>query len=63
MIYALEQVQYQNDDIILRINDISSDMIIIEYGLCEIFMEFEGNEFVLERLSQGHIINSRSFFF
>jgi CRP-like cAMP-binding protein len=38
-------------------------MIFIEFGICEIYIEFEGNVFVLERLIQGNIINSRSFFF
>lgn len=34
----------------------------MENGIVEVFTEFEGNEFVIERLTQGAIINSRCFF-
>ena len=63
MMFALGQERYHNQDIVLRIGDRCTELIFVEFGICEIYVDFEGNEFVLERLTQGHIINSRSFFF
>lgn len=40
----------------------ASNLIIVESGCVEAFTTFEGNEFVLDRLYSGSIINFRSFF-
>jgi len=37
-------------------------MWIVENGHCEVYTEFEGNEFILERLYQGSVINYKTFF-
>jgi CRP-like cAMP-binding protein len=36
-------------------------ILIVVNGCCELYTEFEGNEFVIERVYKGGIINSRSF--
>ena len=36
-------------------------MSIIVYGWVEVYQQFEGHHFAIERLSQGSIINHRSF--
>ena len=43
---------YQNAD----------SIVIIQKGIVEVYTMFEGNEFVIERLTTGAIINSRNFF-
>jgi CRP-like cAMP-binding protein len=35
-------------------------IVIICKGTCEVFTTMEGNEFVLERLEEGAVINSRA---
>lgn len=37
-------------------------MYIIEYGELEVFTECEGNEFIIERLPTGSVLNWRSIF-
>ena len=37
-------------------------MYIVTYGSLEVYTYFEGNEFVIERLNQGSIVNSRLIF-
>ena len=37
-------------------------MYFVEDGAVELYTNFEGNEFVLERLYQGSAVNFRAFF-
>jgi len=34
----------------------------LESGIIEVYTEFEGSEFVIERLFKGSIVNYRTFF-
>ena len=36
-------------------------MLFVEYGVLEVYTEFESNEFVIEKLQSGSCINFRSF--
>jgi hypothetical protein len=36
---------------ILRANDVCDELLFVENGLCEVYTVFEGNEFVIERLT------------
>ena len=36
--------------------------MFVEQGTVQVFTEFEGNEFILENLEQGSVINPRAFF-
>lgn len=40
----------------------SHELYLIEYGVIEIFTYIDGNEFILERLYRGTIINHRAIF-
>ena len=35
--------------------------MFIEHGMAEVYTEFEGNEFIIERLYEGSVINYRTF--
>lgn len=37
-------------------------LLLVEEGMCEVFTEFEGNEFIIDFLPQGSIINHRAIF-
>ena len=62
MMFTFKQQIFQGGDIILRTGDVCNELLFVENGIVEVFTEFEGNEFVIERLTQGAIINSRCFF-
>ena len=47
--FGFKQKHYQNGDIILKENDVCEDLLFIEFGIIEVYTEFEGNEFILER--------------
>ena len=47
---------------IIREYDNCDQIIMIYSGTVEVYSEFEGNEFVLEKLGQGSILNHRAFF-
>jgi hypothetical protein len=36
---------------ILRTNDVCDELLFVENGIVEVYTEFEGNEFVIERLT------------
>jgi CRP-like cAMP-binding protein len=52
---------YEKGHSILKVNDLSKNLIFVEYGVLEAYTEFESNEFVLESLHSGSCINFRSF--
>ena len=62
MIYKLERINYQKGDFIVKAYEHADSILIIEKGHCEISTEFEGNEFIIEKLYQGSVINHRAFF-
>jgi hypothetical protein len=47
-------------DILYREGDEAKEFYVVEYGCLELFTEFEGNEFILERLPTGSILNHRT---
>lgn len=40
----------------------TDSLLIVEQGMLEVFTSFEGNDFVIERLGKGSVINSRMLF-
>ena len=46
----------------MKESDNADSIIMLMHGECEVFATFEGNEFIIERLKQGSILNYRSFF-
>ena len=50
MIYKLKRNFYQKGDFIVKAYENADSILIIEKGKCEITTEFEGNEFIIEKL-------------
>ena len=61
-IYTLDKVELQADEILVSAYQNADSIVIILKGIVGVSTVFEGNEFVIERLTTGAIINSRNFF-
>jgi CRP-like cAMP-binding protein len=61
LIYQLKPTIYEKGNTVLKENDLAKELIFVENGVLEVYTEFEGNEFILERLHSGSCINYRSF--
>ena len=62
VMYGFEQRFYPADEIVLTEHDDTKDIFIVASGCLELYTEFEGNEFIIERLEQGAILNYRVIF-
>ena len=60
IVYALREKFYEEGDLILRQNEKADCIIMIQSGCCEVFTQFEGNEFIIDRLYPGSVINHRA---
>lgn len=63
LIYGFREEEFERDEIINRVDDLTDFIIIIASGQVEMFIECDNNEFVLERLGQGSVINHINFYF
>lgn len=62
IIYSFQNKFYNEGEIILHEGDKADQIIFVVNGYLEMVTEFEGNEFVLERLTPGTILNYRNVF-
>lgn len=62
VLYGFEEHFYVHDSSILKDQDACDTIYIVGSGCLELFTELEGNVFVIERLYQGSILNSRVIF-
>ena len=62
LFYTLKWVKYNQGEYIFKEYDNSDMIVIITSGMCEVYTIFEGNEFILEYLSVGSVINQNNFF-
>ena len=62
LIYKLVPKQYEKGQILLKEYSNANSLLFVEYGLVEVFFELEGNEFIVDNLHPGSVINYRSFF-
>lgn len=53
---------YEKEDTIIREGQNADKLVQIEHGKVEVFVEFEGNKFVIERLGSGAVFNHRTIF-
>ena len=58
----MKHVFLEKDSMIIKVNDYFDKIVFIERGCIEVYTEFEGNEFVIERLGPGAVINQKGFF-
>jgi CRP-like cAMP-binding protein len=61
LIYTLKSQQLEEGSMVLKIGDEIDRIIFVERGQIEVYTEFEGNEFVIDRLGPGAVINPGSF--
>ena len=59
--HKLESKIYEAGQIICKELSVADRLLFVELGVVEVYTESEGNEFVLDRLYSGSIINPRSF--
>ena len=62
IIFSLQQENKERDAIVLQTNDQADKIYFIEEGSIELYTMFEGNEFIIERLERGSVLNHRAFF-
>lgn len=62
LIFSMTQQNFEKDQIILAERQLSDSLLLIEEGEVEIFTNLENNEFVIERLDKGSIINHKTCF-
>ncbi|CAI2377400.1 unnamed protein product [Moneuplotes crassus] len=60
-IYTLTKRFCKKGEIIQKVDEEATTMYILINGIVEIYTQFEGNNFVLERLWKGSVINYRTF--
>ena len=53
---------YNNGDEVLKLEQEIDKIIFVVSGCLEVYTEFEGNEFVIEKLKPGSILNYTNIF-
>ena len=66
LIYGMERFTYKKGEKLCKVGEIADKLFLIQQGIVEVAIEYdkrrEGQNFVIERLGRGAIINHRSFF-
>lgn len=52
----------ENGDVLLMEGDKVESIFVVLSGTLEIYSEFEGNEFIIEKLHRGSVLNYRTIF-
>ena len=60
VLYSFRPRLINSGEIILEEKYGINSIIIVEHGILEVYTEFEGNEFVIEKLTAGSVLNYRS---
>ena len=61
IIYRMKHNFFDKGHLVLKENDLVKSLIFIDYGVLEVYTEFEGNEFIIDYLHPGSCINARAF--
>jgi hypothetical protein len=61
LVSQMNPLFFETGQIVAKEMTNADHILIVVNGSCELYTEFEGNEFVIERVYKGGIINSRSF--
>ena len=59
--YKMEKENYEKGQYITKSYDFADCLIIVLSGVCKVKTECEGNEFILDYLYRGSIVNHRAF--
>jgi len=62
IIFSLHQETFEKDSIVLQANQPADKIYFLEEGQIELYTTFEGNDFVIEKLEKGSVLNHRAFF-
>ena len=62
ILYKMKTKYFECGSMLLKEGDDTDAFFIVEYGELEIFTEFEGNEFVIDRLPPGSVLNHHVVF-
>lgn len=62
IIYNFSKSNYKKDHILFKQNQNADNLSIVWEGIVEFYTDFEGAEFVIERLYSGSLYNFRTFF-
>ena len=62
LIFSLKSKSFAKDAIILDIDVLVEEIYFIEEGIVEVTTEFEMNDFTIDRLGPGSVINYRAVF-
>ena len=62
IIYSLTTKKKNKGDILQKRGSDADELYFLQSGIIEVYTQFEGKEFVIERLFRGSIINYRTFF-
>lgn len=62
IIYSLTTKKKNKGDILQKRGADADELYFLQSGIIEVYTQFEGKEFVIERLFRGSIINYRTFF-
>ena len=60
--FNLQAKRCEEGAIVLAAEQNANSVLFIEYGIIALFTTFEGNEFEVERLNRGSVINHNAFF-
>jgi CRP-like cAMP-binding protein len=61
-IFTMKQRQLEKGSLLYRIDTFSDEMYVLQSGLVEITHQMDnGDEFVIERLMRGSVVNHNSF--
>ena len=61
MVAKMRQEFFLKDEIILKEGDNLDGFMLVANGCVELYSTFEGNEFIIERVYVGAVINSKAF--
>ena len=56
-VYQLPTSLHDKGHVLFKQYEKADKIVIVLNGVCEVFTEMEGNEFVIERLHPGSVIN------
>ncbi len=60
ILYSFQMKFYNQGEVLLKEDDETDKIIFVVNGCLEVYSEFEGNEFIIEKLKTGSILNYRN---
>ena len=62
IVFNLKILTFRKEDHVMEVKDNIDSIYFIEEGIIDVVTYFEMNEFVIDRLGPGSVINYRAFF-